>query len=568
MCVLFFNNFRTKARGSHLFNLIFIKPVRMKNYYNSSNVAFAFVFVCLSYLLTSCGDSGPATDLATENMIPKPVSIVAAGKSFGLSVETTIATKGENTELPGLSKYLSDQLSQSVGFEISVANEDGSILLLLADDDTTLGEEGYELTIGDQQVTLKAAHPAGLFYGIQTIRQILQSREAGNEKSWFLPTGTIVDSPAYAWRGSMLDVARHFFGVEDVKRYIDLISQYKMNVLHLHLSDDQGWRIEIKSWPNLTTIGGSTQVGGGKGGFYTQEQYKEIVDYAASRYVTIVPEIDFPGHINSALASYGELNAGIIVPQEGRKQSPLTETRLIDEKNKPTELYTGIQVGWSTLHLEKEATFRFIQDVITELAEITPGPYLHIGGDEAHVTKKEDYIIFINRIHELVKSKGKKTIGWEEIAQANIDGTAIAQFWTNEEYAQLAAEKGAHIIMSPSKRVYLDMQYDSTSRIGLHWAAYIEVDEAYNWSPDTLVEGITRQNILGVEAPLWTETVETMDDIEYLVFPRLPGIAEVAWSPADGRSWDEYKVRLANHASRMKAMGVDFYPSKKVNWNE
>jgi hexosaminidase len=186
----------------------------------------------------------------------------------------------------------------------------------------------------------------------------------------------------------MLDVARHFFGVDDVKRYIDLISHYKMNVLHLHLSDDQGWRIEIKSWPNLTLIGGSTQVGGGAGGFYTQEQYKEIVSYAASRHITIVPEIDLPGHINSALASYGELNGGIIVPQEGRLPSPVTSTRLIDEKNKPTDLYTGIRVGWSTLRLEKEATFRFIEDVIRELAAITPGPYLHIGGDEAHVTKK------------------------------------------------------------------------------------------------------------------------------------------------------------------------------------
>jgi hexosaminidase len=336
--------------------------------------------------------------------------------------------------------------------------------------------------------------------------------------------------------------------------------------LHLHLSDDQGWRIEIKSWPNLATHGGSTQVGGGKGGYYTQEQYKDIVAYAAGKYITIVPEIDLPGHINSALASYGELNGGTIVPLEGRVKVKQQEKGILDGKSKPTELYTGTEVGWSTLRYEKEVTFKFVDDVLRELAAITPGAYLHIGGDEAHVTNKEDYIKFVDRFQVMVRSHGKKMIGWEEIAQGNIDSTTIVQHWNSTKYPILAAEKGAKVLMSPSTRVYLDMQYDSTSRIGLHWAAYIEVDSAYIWDPATQVDGVPEEQIVGVEAPLWSETVVNMSDIQYLMFPRLPGIAEVAWTSAKDRNWDEYKVRLGNHGPRMKALGIHYYPSARVPW--
>jgi hexosaminidase len=433
--------------------------------------------------------------------------------------------------------------------------------------DADLGNEGYSLVIEEELITIAANKPAGVYMGVQTLAQIVPlTPDKADSDKFRLATGTVRDYPTYAWRGSMLDVARHFFTVDEVKRYIDYISFYKMNILHLHLSDDQGWRIEIKSWPNLATHGGSTEVGGGAGGFYTQEQYKDIVAYAASRYITIVPEIDMPSHINSALASYGELNGGTKVPVEGIFKGAPTTQGILNGKNKPTELYTGIEVGWSTLRLDKPATFKFVNDVIRELAAITPGAYIHIGGDEAHVTKKEDYIEFINRFTEIVKSNGKQMIGWEEIAQANIDDNAIAQHWTSEEYAQEAASKGARIIMSPSKKVYLDMQYDSTSKLGLHWAAYIEVDESYNWDPATRVTGIDKSQILGVEAPLWSETIATLDDIEYLLFPRLQGVAEIGWSPAESRNWEEYKVRLATHGPRMKAKGIDFYPSPRVPW--
>jgi hexosaminidase len=293
------------------------------------------------------------------------------------------------------------------------------------------------------------------------------------------------------------------------------------------------------------------------------------VKYAQSKYITIVPEIDMPSHINSALAAYGELNSpDTKFPKDGQYVGPLESKGIGDAKNRPTDLYTGIEVGWSTLSFSKPNTMKFVNDVIRELAEITPGPYLHIGGDEAHVTRKEDYINFINQFSDIVKANGKQMIGWEEIAQANIDGNSIAQHWASEDHAKEAAAKGAKIIMSPSKTVYLDMQYDSTTRIGLHWAAYIEVDQSYNWDPTTRVAGITKDNVLGVEAPLWSETVVTMKDIEYMLFPRVIGVAEIGWSPAEGRSWDEYKVRLANHGPRMTAKGIDFYKSPKVPWVE
>jgi hexosaminidase len=522
-------------------------------------------------VIQSCNNE-PPTDLTKESIIPKPVSVVATGNGFGLTSTSLILVEGENEDLINIGNMLSTELSAITGFNNKVETtagtpKEGNIYLVLGGADAKLGSEGYELTITEDLITIKANEPVGVYMGAQTLLQLVPVAKANTPNDRYrIATGNIIDYPTYAWRGSMLDVARHFFSVEDVKRYIDMISFYKMNILHLHLSDDQGWRIEIKSWPNLALHGGSTQVGGGKGGYYTQEQYKDIVAYAASRYVTIVPEIDMPSHINAALASYGELNGGTKVPVEGIFKGALTTQGILDGKNRPTELYTGIEVGWSTLRLDKPATFKFVNDVVRELSEITPGPYLHIGGDEAHVTKKEDFIEFINRFSDIVKANGKQMIGWEEIAQAKIDGNAIAQHWASEEHAQEAASKGAKIIMSPSKKVYLDMQYDSTSRLGLHWAAYIEVDESYNWDPATRVEGIEKSDIIGVEAPLWSETIATMDDIEYMLFPRLIGVAEIGWSPAEGRSWDEYKVRLANHGPRMKAKGIDFYRSSKVPW--
>lgn len=518
--------------------------------------------------ITSCQKK--ASDEATAafaRVVPAPISAKADGGALILTKESTIGTLGGDA---AVANYLGGLLRPATGFEFPVKeNDENATIVLELAPDTTFADEGYRLKVGSKQVRITAAKPAGLFYGVQTLRQILPDAIEASEaqdREWEIATGEISDRPAYGWRGSMLDVARHFFGMDVVKRYIDLIAFYKMNVLHLHLSDDQGWRIEIKSWPNLALHGGTTEVGGDKGGYYTQEQYKELIAYAAARFVTIIPEIDMPGHTNSALASYGELNGGTIVPEEGRINIPANSPVLLGGKPRPTELYTGTEVGFSTLRLEKEATMRFVNDVVRELSEITPGPYMHIGGDEAHVTKKDDYIGFVNKFTEIVKKNGKVMIGWEEIAQGDIDSNAIVQHWTNPRYAKMAADKGARILMSPSTRVYLDMQYDSLTRLGLHWAAYIEADDAYNWDPATQVDGIESTSIMGVEAPLWSETIDSMDDIEYLLFPRITAVAEVGWTPGAARSFDNYKLRIAEHSPRWKLMGIDHYPSARIPW--
>jgi hexosaminidase len=519
-----------------------------------SQCVMGTLIVAFSTTFFSCKQSQPASQdaaLRFEGVIPRPVSATTTGKTFFLTSETRIVADPAIEGSAEVAQYLGALLRPATGFDLpveSASNANGKNLIYLAGaNDTGLGAEGYEMAITEDQIKIAANESAGLFYGIQTLRQLLPEaieRSELQQVSWEVATGTIRDYPQFEWRGAMLDVARHFFGVDDVKRYIDLITSYKMNRLHLHLSDDQGWRIEIKSWPRLATHGGSSSVGGGKGGYYTQEQYTEIVQYAADRFVTIVPEIDMPGHTNAALASYGELNAN----------------------GKPTELYTGIEVGFSTLQLNKDVTFKFVDDVLRELSSLTPGPYLHIGGDEAHVTKKEDYIQFINRFAEIVKKYNKRMVGWEDIAQADLDANAIAQHWHSNELAAEAVRKNAKVIMSPASRIYIDMQYDSTTKLGLHWAGYVEVDHAYDWDPLTLVPGLSRENILGVEAPLWTETLTTIDEVEYMAFPRLPGVAELAWTPSERRGWDEYKVRLGNHAKRMQAKGIDFYESPRVPW--
>ena len=499
------------------------------------------------------GMAMPPKKLPEINIIPLPVSVVQTSGMFKLTEKSAIYISGESAEIQQIGKYLAAKLNPATGFATAVKSaegklSEGNIYLSLTPNDAQLGDEGYQLIVNHESVNLTAKKPAGLFNGIQTIRQLFPAKiEMSSVQSgpWAIPSVTVRDYPEYSYRGVMLDVARHFFQVADVKRYIDLMAGYKMNVMHLHLSDDQGWRIEIKKWPKLTEIGGSTQVDGGKGGFFTQEQYAELVKYAAERYIMIIPEIDMPGHTNAALASYPELNCN----------------------EKATDLYTGTKVGFSTLCTGKELTYQFIADVFGELATLTPGPYLHIGGDESHVTKLEDYIPFVNRVQEIVAKTGKKIIGWDEIALSTLKTNSFVQYWAKADNASKGVKQGAKVVMSPAANAYLDMQYDKNTKLGLHWAGYIEVDKGYSWDPATLVPGIGKENILGIEAPLWSETVTNMKDIEYLVFPRLPGYAEIGWSAPASRSWAEYKVRLGKHGERFKALDINYYPSKLVPWS-
>jgi hexosaminidase len=486
-----------------------------------------------------------------DNLIPLPVSASATGGTFVLTEATAIQVEPGMAELMVIGQYLADALRPATGYGLPVrpttsAPGSRNIYLTTAGGDPALGEEGYELTILPDSVRLVAYRPPGLFRGVQTIRQLLPpeiERRAVQPGPWPMATGIIEDYPRFAWRGVMLDVARHFLSADDVKRTIDLLAYYKMNRLHLHLSDDQGWRIAIDTWQNLAVHGGSTEVGGGPGGYYTQAEYADIVAYAQSRYLIVVPEIDMPGHTNAALASYAELNCDGVTPP----------------------LYTGIEVGFSSLCTERELTFEFVDDVIREIAALTPGPYFHIGGDEASATEPDDYMRFVERVQGLVQAHGKQMVGWEEIAQADLSPTSIVQHW-HSELAQRAVQQGAKVVMSPASRAYLDMKYDDSTPLGLSWAGNISVETAYNWDPATQVDGVTEDHVLGVEAPLWSETLQTLEDIEFMAFPRLAGYAEIGWSPADGRNWEEYRVRLGAHGPRLAAMGVNLYRSPSVPW--
>jgi hexosaminidase len=474
------------------------------------------------------------------NLIPKPVLMNTLNEAFLLSNKTSIVTTDSN-EITAIGNLLAGYVEYHTNLKPAILAEDkssGNIHLQITDQ-PSLGQEGYELSITTDSIQIHSHRPAGLFYGIQTLRQLISAHHS----TLSLPAVTITDSPRFAWRGAMLDVARHFFGVDDIKRFIDLISHYKMNRLHLHLTDDQGWRIEIKSWPNLTKIGGQTQVGGSGGGFYTQEQFKEIIDHAASRYVMVIPEIDTPGHTNAALASYPELN-----PSE---ESPA--------------LYEGTQVGFSTLGINMEITYKFLNDVVRELAEISPAFYIHIGGDETHATPKEDFKTFIKRMQEIIYAHNKIAIGWAEIGEVELNPQTIAQHWHGTAYKG-AKEQGNKFIISPGNKTYLDMKYDETTPLGLDWAGLISVRDSYDWEPGSYMEGLAEDDIIGLEAPLWTETILTMKDIEFMTFPRLPGLAELAWSPK-GQEWDEYKKRLAKHGQHMQALGINYFKSQDVDWN-
>jgi len=495
----------------------------------------------------------PPTDLAKENFMPMPLQVSPTHSAFALDRYTAITTSKEASDFEQVGQFLAKKIESKIELEVPVNKEvpEGTKRIIYINRSDSLqmdSPEAYELNIGQDSIILNSKTAEGAFRGIQTLRQIIpevSNDSLAEQRIWPIPSGKIMDSPNFAYRGSMLDVARHFFSVADVKKYIDLLSYYKINVLHLHLTDDQGWRIEIKSWPKLTEIGGSTEVGGEAGGFFTQEDYAEIVAYAAERYMTIIPEVDMPGHTNAASVSYHILN--------GNGKTP--------------KLYEGTHVGFSTFDTRKDTVYAFIDDVVREIAAITPGPYFHIGGDESHVTKKKDYVHFVEKVEKIVKKHGKRMIGWDEVATADIDSTAIAQWWASEENAKKAVEKGMQLIVSPAKKAYLDMQYDTLSKHGLHWAAYIPVDTAYIWNPDTY-GGIPREHILGVEAPLWSETISTIDELEYLAFPRVLGYSELSWSTPENRDWEDYKVRLANQAPFLDRMDVKYYPSPLIDWKK
>jgi len=493
----------------------------------------------------------PKPVVLTPRLVPEPASTtVTGGAPFDLARTSNIVVDAGNAEVTAIAEMLAAQIRRPTQFPMAItsaAATRGSIVLRLSGAPASVGDEGYSLTITADSVRLLANRPAGLFHGIQTIRQLLppeiESDMGSDRSSWQIPAQTIVDSPRFAWRGAMLDVARHFFTVDEVQQYIDMLALYKMNVLHLHLSDDQGWRIQLNSRPKLTELGSVSQVGGGAGGFYTQKDYQDLIRYAAARYILIVPEIDMPSHINAGLIGYPDIACS----------------------ERPTATYSGTDVGWSALCVDKEASYAFVDDVVRELSSITPGPYFHIGGDEVHTLTNEQYIRFIERTQAIVNKYGKRMIGWEEITKARLTPTTIAQQWKSDSVTAGLAS-GAKLILSPSPKIYLDMKYTTATELGLHWAAYIEVRDAYDWDPATYIRGVSEREIIGVEAPIWSETVRNIGAVMYLALPRMPAVAEIGWTPQAARSWESFRSRIATHAPRWNYLGMNFYHSPQIPW--
>ena len=488
-------------------------------------------------------------------IVPEPASLhTLPGQNYMLTPFTRIVVPARSPDATAAADYLASVLRPSTGYRLPVTSGLSLPGDIRFDENapSRLGAEGYTLNVTPLGVVISAHGAAGLFYGVQTLRQLFQAKvEASSVQSgpWRAPGVAVSDTPRFAWRGAMLDVARHFYTVSQVETYLNLLSLYKINVLHLHLSDNEGWRIYINGWDRLATYGGSTDVDGGPGGYYTQADYTAIVRYAQARHIMIVPEIDTPGHVTAAQASYADLNCDGIAP-------PL------------------LAPGYSSLCIPDPTTYQFLDAVVGQLAALTPGPYIHMGGDEALNTSASDYQSFVDKMQQIVQAHGKKLLGWHQIEAGDLSSDDMVQYWglsgsaPDIAQAQQAVARGNKIVMSPAGRTYLDMAYDS-STIGQTWIGnpgYISVSDGYNWDPATYVPGVGENDIAGVEAPQWTEDLGTMSLLQYMEFPRLPGYAEVAWSPQSVRDWTDYQVRLAAQAPRWDVMGVNYYRSPEVPW--
>ena len=518
----------------------------------------ALLVLASAVALTACTSTrapGPVTRPAPRassglGLVPLPQSLRAgSGAPFTITATTAVVVDAGNAEVARTGEMLAALIRPSTAFAVPVGNAAaaGQIALRLVDN-AALGDEGYELAVTSDSVRISAYRPAGLFRGTQTLRQLLpfeiESHMGLSSTQWTVTPVSITDRPRFGWRGAMLDVARHFFTVDEVKQYMDLLALYKLNVLHLHLADDQGWRIEIKSRPKLVAMGSATQVGGGAGGFFTQDDYAEILRYATERYITIVPEIDMPSHTNAALVAYPELSCS--------KEPPVP--------------YTGTEVGFSTLCSDKEETYALVDDVVREMAAMTPGRYIHLGGDENKILTRDQYVRFVERVQGIVSKYGKQLVGWEEISHARLVPTTLVQAWASDTVAAAALQYGAKVLMSPGPRMYIDMKYNDATELGLKWAGLIEVQTAYDWDPATYMKGVGEANIVGIEAPMWSETVRNITAVEFLAVPRLPALAEVGWTPQATRDWGGFRERIATHGPRWNLLGINFYRSPQIPW--
>ena len=529
------------------------------------NTLTSLAAAALVIAATSCADKTCTTADNTPSLIPAPKEISVKEGCFTLSRGTAIALDESDETLRGIARYFNEKTAPATGFELPVKNS-GKIKFTLAEDET-LGDEGYHLTVKTNGITITAQKPQGIFYGVGTLLQLLpaeiKSKEVQSDGvQWNIPCVDITDKPQFVWRGLMLDVSRHFFTKEEVMKFIDELAEYKMNVFHWHLTDDQGWRIEIKSLPKLTEVGAwrAKRVGqwwhrdrlmpGEKptyGGFYTHEDVKEVVAYAASRFVRVIPEIDVPGHSVAALVSYPELAC----------------TKAPASVNVGNKFFGEDE---NTLCVGKDFTFEFMDKVLTEVSALFPDDYVHIGGDEcfkgfwhkcprcrarmkAENLKNEEELqsYFIHRMGDILKAKGKKLIGWDEILEGGLAPDANVMSWRGMSGGIKAAKAGHHVVMTPTNHCYLDL-YQGETTVEPDTYSMCRLSDSYSFNP--VPEGVPEEMVLGGQGNLWTESVPTFRQAEYMAWPRGWALAEVLWSGPAQSDWDGFWPRVEQHFLR------------------
>lgn len=528
---------------------------------------------------------------------------------------------GDGRSDPGL-RALAAELLEPAGIAVSGTPREhspgGTPLELRFEDaagpEGSANPERYTLAVSGDGVVVTAPERSGLLHGLRTLRQIAGAAQAAGHPGE-LPALVVHDEPRYGWRGLSLDIARHFFGPDHLRAVVDLLGQYKLNRLGLHLTDDQGWRLEIPSRPDLVARSSHSAVNGDQGGYLSVADYAELQEYAAARGVVVVPEIDLPGHVNAATHAYGELTP------DGR----------------PTEVYEGIEVGFSRLYLDLPTTEPFLRDVLGDVARMTRGEWVHFGGDEVHRMAPEEYLGFVELCQEIVTSSGKIPAAWQEaagsghgdaetaaaaLAAAGVgagagvgaaaevggavpsrasagtagstangsttDGSSTAagpagpdsetspvragtvlHYWDTRAGSEAflrAAEAGARFVMAPAERTYLDMKYTPEHPLGLHWAGFVELRDSYDWDPGTTIDGLPPEAVDGVSACVWTETLVTRDDLFSMLLPRLAAVAEAAWTPRDARDWDSFRRRIATEAAAWRRDGAAYHPTPQVDW--
>jgi hexosaminidase len=504
------------------------------------------------------------------SIIPQPVSIEETKGFFLLDHQTAIIADSSKDE----AEYLRTFLSQATGFTFNSEEANKTIELSL-NGSSKLGNEGYTLEVTPHHILLKAHAPAGLFYACQTLCQLcpvdIYSAKKSKNTVWKIPCVKITDVPRFAWRGAMLDVSRHFMPIEFIKKLLDILALHKLNTFHWHLTDDQGWRIEIKKYPKLTSVGAwrkSTPIGHAfdrprryrderYGGFYTQKEIRDVVAYAQARHITIVPEIDMPGHMQAAIAAYPELGT--------------TTAKL--------ETYCHWGISQSILNVE-QSTVTFMQNVLAEVIDLFPGSFIHVGGDEAlkhewsESRRVQDKMLelgltsedelqswFIGQMNQFIQSKGRRMIGWDEILEGGLSRGASVMSWRGIKGGIKAAKAGHDVVMAPTTHTYLDYYQSKNRKLEpLSIGGYLPLEQVYSFEPiPAELSAKKAKHILGVQAQLWTEYISTPSHAEYMYFPRLCALSEVAWSPIEHKNFAGFKKRLTTHLQRLETLVVNYH---------